>query len=334
MDVFGFPGELVALLLGWLLGLLSLPIGDAIRRWRARGELATAIKAELAELRYTMALLADTMKSTTGQRDAGFLAWLEQTVAAYDGVDPEQPKFLAALRTLRSQLAGAAPPSQSSTTSGLSLKTYELPFLSSQVHKLNICSIAFQQRVVSDDIMTKVRGIKVRSHLSEILDIINGTGRRLRPVLQLRFRDLRLTEGPHGAICWPSDTDKKTKEWSAPINKSVRRALDRIIAERPGVGAAYLFPSPQNARRPVSRHLASRWLLDAEKKADLPKLDGSLWHAYRRKWATSRKGLPDVDVAAAGGWSDLTSLKTAYQQPDTATLYRVVSEPTELREVR
>ncbi len=109
---------------------------------------------------------------------------------------------------------------------------------------------------------------------------------------------------------------------------------DRIIAERPGVGAAYLFPSPRNARRPVSRGLASDWLLDAEKKADLPKLDGSLWHAYRRKWATSRKGLPDVDVAAAGGWSDLTSLKTAYQQPDTATLYRVVSEPTELREVR
>ena len=29
-------------------------------------------------------------------------------------------------------------------------------------------------RAVSDDIMTKVRGIEVRSHLSEILDIING----------------------------------------------------------------------------------------------------------------------------------------------------------------
>ncbi len=154
----------------------------------------------------------------------------------------------------------------------------------------------------------------------------------MRPVLQLRFRDLRLTEGPHGAICWREDTDKQGKEWFAPINKSVRQALDRIIAERPGVGAAYLFPSPRNARRPVSRGLASDWLLDAEKKADLPKLDGSLWHAYRRKWATTRKGLPDVDVAAAGGWSDLTSLKTAYQQPDRATLYRVVSEPTELRE--
>lgn len=193
-------------------------------------------------------------------------------------------------------------------------------------------------RAVSDNIMMDVRQnrcrIKVRSYLGEILDIINGTGRRLTPVIQLRFSDLRLTEGPHGAICWPADTDKKTKEWSAPINESVRQAIDRIIAERPGVGAAYLFPSPRNARRPVSGDTASRWLLKAEKQADLPKLDGSLWHAYRRKWATSRKGLPDVDVAAAGGWSDLTSLKTAYQQPDTATLYRVVSEPTELREVR
>ena len=41
-----------------------------------------------------------------------------------------------------------------------------------------------------------------------------------------------------------------------------------------------------------------------------------------------------VDVAHAGGWSDLTSLKTAYQQPDMTTLYRAVSEPAELREER
>ena len=119
-----------------------------------------------------------------------------------------------------------------------------------------------------------------------------------------------------------------------PINASVRAALNRINSERPGVGTGYLFPSPRNPRRPVSKDLVSGWLERAEAMARLPKLDGSLWHAYRRKWATSRKGLPDVDVAMAGGWSDLTSLKTAYQQPDTETLYRVVSEPMKLREVR
>ena len=84
----------------------------------------------------------------------------------------------------------------------------------------------------------------------------------------------------------------------------------------------------------MSKNLASTWLKKGETLAELDPLDGSLWHAYRRKWATERKHLPDVDVAAAGGWSDLTSVKTAYQQVDGAALYRVVSEPAELREVQ
>ena len=56
--------------------------------------------------------------------------------------------------------------------------------------------------------------------------------------------------------------------------------------------------------------------------------------AYRRKWATERKHMPDVDVAAAGGWRNTVSLKTAYQQADPATILRVVLEAGELREAR
>jgi hypothetical protein len=48
------------------------------------------------------------------------------------------------------------------------------------------------------------------------------------------------------------------------------------------------------------------------------KLDGSLWHAYRRKWAIERKHLPLKDVAAAGGWKDVNTLLEIYQQPDDA----------------
>lgn len=173
---------------------------------------------------------------------------------------------------------------------------------------------------------------ETRSCLSELLDLANGTGRRISAICQLQYVDLQFSEGPHGSIRWPEDTDKAGKEWLTPINATVRKALDRIKAERLGIGTAYLFPSPRNARRPISKDLASDWLRKAEALAGLKPLDGSLWHAYRRKWATERKDLPDRDVAAAGGWSDLTSLKTAYQQPDTATLYRVVSEPNELRE--
>ncbi len=60
--------------------------------------------------------------------------------------------------------------------------------------------------------------------------------------------------------------------------------------------------------------------MKAEKLAEVPKQRGSLWHAYLRKWATERKHLPDVDVAAAGGWTETDSLKQCYQQADEATM--------------
>lgn len=49
----------------------------------------------------------------------------------------------------------------------------------------------------------------------------------------------------------------------------------------------------------------------AARRRRSPNLDpqeGTLWHAYRRLWASSRKDLPDVDVAQAGGWSSLEAL--------------------------
>jgi hypothetical protein len=43
---------------------------------------------------------------------------------------------------------------------------------------------------------------------------------------------------------------------------------------------------------------------------------------------------PRHRLAAAGGWSDTATLKRVYQQADQETMYRVVSEPARLREVR
>jgi hypothetical protein len=63
--------------------------------------------------------------------------------------------------------------------------------------------------------------------------------------------------------------------------------------------------------------------MEAEQLAKVPKQDGSLWHAYRRGWATSRKHLPDVDVAA-GAWKGTETLKRCYQQADDANVLRVV----------
>jgi hypothetical protein len=73
-------------------------------------------------------------------------------------------------------------------------------------------------------------------------------------------------------------------------------------------------------------------LVKAEEKAGLEKQNGALWHAYRRKWATQRKHLPDVDVAAAGGRKETSSLKRCYQQVDEETMLEVVLHAGHLRE--
>jgi hypothetical protein len=58
----------------------------------------------------------------------------------------------------------------------------------------------------------------------------------------------------------------------------------------------------------ASRPRRSNWLQRAYELSRAQKLDGSLWHAFRRLWATERKGLPVKDVAAAGGCKDITTL--------------------------
>src|SRR5450756_1438179 len=48
-------------------------------------------------------------------------------------------------------------------------------------------------------------------------------------------------------------------------------------------------------------------------------------HAYRRKWAIERKHLPLKDVAAAGGWKDVSTLLEVYQQSDEESVLAVTS---------
>ena len=191
-------------------------------------------------------------------------------------------------------------------------------------------------RAVSDQVTMEIRwnGKRVgqASYLSDLLDIVNGTGRRISAVCALRYEDLRLSDEPYGSIRWPADTDKMGFESTVPISPPVRAAIDRILGERPGIGAAPLFPSPGDPTESMTRHLADKWLRKAEKLAGLEPQVGSLWHAYRRKWGSERKHLPDVDVAAAGGWKDTVSLKRAYQQADPDTILSVVLNGGELRE--
>lgn len=175
---------------------------------------------------------------------------------------------------------------------------------------------------------------QVSRSLSTLLTLAAETGRRIGAIRQLRADDLRLErtrQNPHGAIRWPAETDKLTRSSLVPLNPPARAALEEWLAERPVVGRAYLFPAPTDPEKPVDRYLAARWLQSAEKLAGLEPLDGTLWHAYRRMFAMELKHLPVQDVAFLGGWTSVETVMQIYQQHDTGTVLRALTERRELR---
>jgi integrase len=135
-----------------------------------------------------------------------------------------------------------------------------------------------------------------------------------------------------GAIHWRAESDKKRVEWLVPVPQSV---LDELRAFQRTIGSVggFVFAKPNEPDKPeepLSRHELASMLRKAEEHARLPKLEGSLWHAYRRLWATERKHLPVADVAAAGGWRGPSTLLTCYQQA-TPDAMRIVMTGTSAR---
>jgi integrase len=173
------------------------------------------------------------------------------------------------------------------------------------------------------------------------MELVEGLGWRLSAICGLRASDVdrKVTStAPFGRLHKRADTDKEGESAWVPIGDSVRAAVDAVVERNLSIGDRPLFPAPKatvgDAPKPWSRHHASKLLARAEKAAKLAPLDGSDFHAYRRKWATERKHLPLKDVAAAGQWRDMRSLETAYTHTDDETILAVVLEPRKLRAVK
>jgi integrase len=160
------------------------------------------------------------------------------------------------------------------------------------------------------------------------LTIAEATGKRLGSIQQLRWEDF---DFKREIIYWRAEADKKGYKWEVRMPSDFFEVVRRFQRELGEVGG-FVFPAMKSTNAVMDRHLFDKWLSAAEKKAGLPKLDGSLWHAYRRKWAIERKGAPLKDVAAAGGWKDVSTLLEVYQQSDEESILAVTSITVKLRE--
>lgn len=178
--------------------------------------------------------------------------------------------------------------------------------------------------MISHRTVAALRAVAPQVHplLPLLLDLMDGTGRRLSSVLGLRWDDFDFQAK---TIRWRPELDKRRRTWVTPMSNVVEAALLHARVTSPAIGSTLLFPAPRNPDKAVSVYLASKWLLKAYRSAVLKREPGGLWHPFRRKWATERKSFPLRDVAAAGGWSSTETLLTCYQQPDPDTLREVVN---------
>lgn len=176
------------------------------------------------------------------------------------------------------------------------------------------------------------------------------TGHRISAILHLRASDVlttpeqmraalaaaglneaRVSKMPHGALVWRAEHDKQGVCRVTPVNASVRAELEVYLAMNPREGDAWLLPSvkpPKKGDEPMAlpRTVASKWLVKAEQRAGLPKLNHGLWHVYRRAWATARDDLPIAEVMEAGAWNNDKALRECYQGWTDEGQIDVVSE--------
>jgi integrase len=167
----------------------------------------------------------------------------------------------------------------------------------------------------------------IRMELALVL--AEATGRRLGSIRALRWEDV---DQGRQRITWRADADKRGLEWVVPLPLQLAGEL-RDFQRKLGAVGGPLFPSEKNPTQLMDRHLFDKWLSVAERAAGLEKLPGSLWHSYRRKWASERMHLPLKAVADAGGWKDTVTLLTCYQHADEEVLFQVMSEPRKRHEV-
>lgn len=200
-----------------------------------------------------------------------------------------------------------------------------------------------RQPIVTDELLERLRekAPKVRVQLQQgtrdeepvlaptslpvLIEVANGTGRRLNALRSLRWADWdqdRHFDGWEvpGSLTFRAQWDKNDRTQTVPVLQEVRRALLDWRADQPDIlpEGAWIFPSPTDPGKRLDKHVALDWLQEAERAARGRHVKGFGYHAFRRRWVNRvARRLPPAVAAAMGGWKDAYVMQTVYERlPD------------------
>ncbi len=128
--------QILFLVLGWLLGLLSPVVADLFTKKRQLAEMRRGLLVELGELKFSLAGTTLAVAGAIGAWDREYLSWLKSVLESYRGARDEDRKPLLAtvsgLLDLDDQQLAAAGRSMGAPVSP-ALRKHRLPYLESRL---------------------------------------------------------------------------------------------------------------------------------------------------------------------------------------------------------
>lgn len=129
----------------------------------------------------------------------------------------------------------------------------------------------------------------------------------------------------HAEVRWRSQSDKTGHEHQAPLSPRAQAVLESTRQEEPGIGDAWVLPSPKDRTRPCRAELLRSWWKRAE---GLAGVDWLGWHGLRKKFATELRQEPLRDICDLGGWKNPETVVQCYQQSNEAGLRAALKRRT------
>jgi hypothetical protein len=178
--------SVIDVVFGWALGLMGGPVARMIDRGRQRAEFAAACQRELTHFRLTMAVatyqLADHCLGMTEDLRNKLLP----VVKAGDYTDADTPGLKSLTATLAQPVSTLLALAAAGKRPGISVRLmkYDLPFLDSQMQRLDILPLEIQERL-----------LRVRSQLRNFNEAVD----RVNQLLDRTF-DGSLTPANHALI--------------------------------------------------------------------------------------------------------------------------------------
>jgi len=143
--------NLLYLLLGWSLGLLSPLVVERVQKENRKREFRRTLFIELKDLKYRLVFAACIIRHRSATIDREFLNWMIPIISRYDGPHKD-PRIVEGIMTLSKLPDEEIKKGQILTQKpgrGLTLKRYTLPFLGSNLPSLSLFDSEFQRKTLN-----------------------------------------------------------------------------------------------------------------------------------------------------------------------------------------